>query len=252
MYDFGDAKVTATAAVNDEVSAFVAIKSEALGTNATFVDESWVKFTEGFGTVKVGYYGWNIKENLDIIKLVDDIKSDCGINAVIKASDAVTVDFFTAQYFDKSLAGGDGGFLYGVKIKYDTDVFGVSLATGKNSYVKDAESPMSLNAYYKLDAFTVFMNYIPEGKYDVKSTMGTGTISKVQSAIIGATYDSADSPIYARAEFDVQPTKDTEAGMGFRIGYKINGAKLEYQTSIDPGKAKGYKATSQIKLNCAF
>lgn len=247
--DFADAKVTATAELNDEVSAFAAIKSDNFAGSKTFIDEAWVKFTEGFGTIKVGYFGWNIKENLDIINLVPDLKTDAGFNAVIKASDSVTIDLAAGQPYDKAAdTGADGGFVYGAKVKYDTDVFGVSLAMANfGNYEKGADAPMSLNGYYKMDAFCFFLNYIPE----FKLSDATGN-AKVKSAIIGATYDSADVPVYARLEYDVQATDNTETPYGFRIGYKLNGAKIEYQTKIDTLQPKDTKAVSYLKLNVAF
>jgi hypothetical protein len=244
--DFGNAKITATAALNDEVTAFAAIKAgddiETVKTVA-FVDEAWVKLTEGFGTFKIGKWGWNGKEKLDILAPVADLNNNAGMNLVATVAEGVTVDVYAAEPQDKNSSGdpNSGGFLYGFKAKYDTDSFGGAIAMSKGGFESDTDSAIQLDAWYTMDAFCLFLDYNPEWKLAGK---------KLQSAIIGATYDSADVPVYARVEYDASPETGADSAYGFRLGYKINGAKIEYQTIKD--WVKGSSATSYLKVNVVF
>ncbi len=240
--EFGDAKVTVTADVNDSTQIFTALKGNTGG--AVAVDEAWASFKTDSLTTKVGNFGFNLDGDVDIITTLDEIKQDAGISVAAKVSDAMTVSGYLARFGDAvGTADNEMQNNYALSVAYDTDSLGGKLAYSAST-VEDTAGIMSLSGYYKMGAFKPYVTYESFGEQ-----LG---VEIGNNAVLGAMYDG--EKIYGRAEFQVVQ-KDTESdaevagNQGFRIGYKINpNAKVEYNTKTIGDN----DAESSIKLNVIF
>jgi len=101
-YIFG--KITMAGKLGDNVTGTMVIKSnddpncnasskatsDMLITDWRF-DEADVVFTESFGTIKIGYFGWNNnpKDILDSVR--GDVKSNCTVSTAIKVAEGFTL-----------------------------------------------------------------------------------------------------------------------------------------------------------------
>lgn len=239
----GDAKVKFTADVSDTMQIVTVLKG-GTGASDVNVDEAWASFKADTITTKVGFFGFNLDGDVDIIPSLNELKHDAGISVSAKAADAITVAGYLAR-FGALDADGDWGWQqdYAFSVAYDTDSFGGKLAYSATS-IEETAGILSLSGYYKMDAFKAYLTYESIGEQ-----LGVDIGS---NAVLGAMYDS--DTIYGRLEIQVVQTElqaDAEVGanQGFRVGYKINpNAKVEYNTKtigdLDP--------ESSIKLCVTF
>jgi hypothetical protein len=232
LNQFGDAKVSVTAALNDQVTAFAALKSTDFAT--TFVDETWVKFNESFGTAQVGYFEYTLDGDVDIIPSTTGLKNKAGIAFATKVAEPITVSGYLARRDPSALTGDDMETQYAVSAAYDTAAFG-----GKVNYVGDTtegtDAYETVNLYYNLAPAKVYLDY--EMLADSQN-----------NAVIGALYEG--NSIYGRVEYQaVKPDGQDDANIGYRLGYKLgNGAKIEYNNV----STNGQDAVSSVKLNVVF
>ena len=234
---FADSKIGVTAAINDKITGFATFKSTDF--NTTFVDESWVKFNEGFGTVQVGYFGYTVDGDVDIISSLGDIKNKASVAVSGKVAEPVTVSGYLARFDPNTLTVGDDMTNeYAVSVAYDTASYGAKL-NYINSTEDGAEASETLNLYYNLAPAKVYLDY--EMKPEVAG-------DSQDNAVLGALYDG--NKLYGRAEYQVvNPDGQDDANIGFRLGYKIaKGANIEYNSC----STAGADAVSSVKLNYVF
>lgn len=234
---FADSKIGVTAAINDKITGFATFKSTDF--NTTFVDESWVKFNEGFGTVQVGYFGYTVDGDVDIISSLGDIKNKASVAVSGKIAEPVTVSGYLARFDPNTVTVGDDMTnQYAVSVAYDTASYGAKL-NYINSTEDGAEASETLNLYYNLAPAKVYLDYemLPEVAGDSQN-----------NAVLGALYDG--NKLYGRAEYQVvKPDGQDDANIGFRLGYKIaKGANIEYNSC----STAGADAVSSVKLNYVF
>ena len=234
---FADSKIGVTAAINDKITGFATFKSTDF--NTTFVDESWVKFNEGFGTVQVGYFGYTVDGDVDIVSSLGDIKNKASVAVSGKIAEPVTVSGYLARFDPNTVTVGDDMTnQYAVSVAYDTASYGAKL-NYINSTEDGAEASETLNLYYNLAPAKVYLDYemLPEVAGDSQN-----------NAVLGALYDG--NKLYGRAEYQVvKPDGQDDANIGFRLGYKIaKGANIEYNSC----STAGADAVSSVKLNYVF
>jgi hypothetical protein len=290
-YIFG--KVVMSGKLGDDVTGTMVIKSNgdpnctstptatanSLDNSFQF-DEADVTFTESFGSLKFGYFGWdnNPKDILDSLR--GDTKSNFVASGAFKIAENFTLglayaiqptsDKVTAVAADPAtytlpVAGVLGGESksanspeLGIDLGYATDTLGVDLLSTQDSgYYKsngDRASVTGIQAWYKIGDFKPFIQYeaIDAKMFNLVSGVIHYNAKAVTNEIIGFTYDSADSPVYARVETDLSKVKengDKGNESGFRIGYKLaDGAKIEAQSFTNRAKDN----FTYLKLICAF
>ncbi len=238
---FADTKIGVTAAITDNITGFATLKSGDLlgsGTPNTFVDESWVKFNQGFGSVQVGYFGYTVDGDVDIINSLGDLKNKASVAVSGKVAEPVTVSGYLARMDDGVTNDSDMINAYAVSVAYDVAAFGAKF-NYINSDVDGAKATQSINAYYNLAPAKVYVDY--EMKPEVNG-------DSQDNAVLGALYDG--NKIYGRAEYQVvKPDGQDDANVGFRLGYKIaKGANIEYNNC----STMGADAVSSVKLNYVF
>lgn len=238
---FADTKIGVTAAITDNISGFATFKSpNLLGSSVgnTFVDESWVKFNQGFGSVQVGYFGYTVDGDVDIISSLGDLKNKASVAVSGKVAEPVTVSGYLARMDDGVTNDSDMTNAYAVSVAYDAAAFGAKF-NYMNTDEDGAEATQSINAYYNLAPAKVYVDY--EMKPEVNG-------DSQDNAVLGALYDG--NKIYGRAEYQVvKPDGQDDANVGFRLGYKIaKGANIEYNNC----STMGADAVSSIKLNYVF
>ncbi len=238
---FADTKIGVTAAITDKITGFATLKSGDLlgsGTPNTFVDESWVKFNQGFGSVQVGYFGYTVDGDVDIISSLGDLKNKASVAVSGKVAEPVTVSGYLARMDDGVTNDSDMINAYAVSVAYDVAAFGAKF-NYINSDVDGAKATQSINAYYNLAPAKVYVDY--EMKPEVNG-------DSQDNAVLGALYDG--NKVYGRAEYQVvKPDGQDDANVGFRLGYKIaKGANIEYNNS----STMGADAVSSVKLNYVF
>jgi hypothetical protein len=240
LNQFADTKVGVTAALTDEVSAFAAVKSTDF--SKAFIDETWVKFSEDFGSVKVGYFEYVLDGDVDIIPSTGTdsvsnsyfLKNKAGIAAAVKVAEPITVGGYLARFDPNAAVGDDMETKYAVTAAYDTEAFGA-----KVNYVgtteEDVDAYETVNLYYNLAPAKVYLDY---------EFLGDSN----DNAIVGALYEG--DKIYGRVEYQaVKPDSQDDANIGYRIGYKLGGgAKIEYNNM----SINGADAVSSVKLNLLF
>jgi hypothetical protein len=248
--DFGDAKITTNVKLGDNFNVFGAFKASDV-TNKIGFDEVWGKFSEGFGTVQVGYWGQNTKDNMDILSAHNDIKPAEAIKATFNVAKGVTV----AGYLSRPNMGTeDQGNLYGINPAYANDKWGVDayyVASSEDGYALNdvsnpANSVMAVNGFFNLNtAAKVYANY---------TSVEPVTGDNVNKAYVGLSYDSADMPVYARVEAQVEkPDGQDSNALGFRVGYKINNnARIQYENINTGVLGDDTDKTSTLKLNVLF
>jgi hypothetical protein len=270
--DFGNEKVTVTAKVSDNFTAFVAFKSDDTNANVG-TDEAWGKFTGEWGNVQVGYWGQNVKDTMDILnpiwKGIDKgvLKTgDIKFNEAIKATFNVADGFSVGAYLSRPNEGKDSnGSVYGFIPAYANDTWGVDayyFTSSEDGYANNpddsfgvflqADTIEAVNAFYKLTpAITFYANYTI-----LSPKKGTVTGDKdLKEAYVCAMYDSADVPFYARVEAQVakEDTYQKKDALGIRVGYKINSAaKIQYENVNTGLLDKDGDKTDTLKLQINF
>jgi hypothetical protein len=223
--DFYEAKVTATAEISDNLKAFVALKgvsSDGDDDADVFVDETWAQL---FGMVKVGKFGWNIKEKTDILDAGHELKNDAGISGDFTIMEGLTFSAYVARPEEDTAVG--------AKFIYSNDTFGAGVGYDKEPG-DDEEAYVAVNGWYNIDPAVIYVTYTD---HDEDSW-----------AILGASFEN--DIFYARVEYEaVKEDGDDDADNAFRLGYKFaDGAKIEYnRKAIDDEDAE-----SSIKLKVEF
>ncbi len=238
---FADTKIGVTAAITDNITGFATFKSpNLLGSSIgnTYVDESWVKFNQGFGSVQVGYLPYTVDGDVDIISSLGDLKNKASVAVTGKVAEPVTVSGYLARFDPNAAVGDDMTNQYAVSVAYDVAAFGAKF-NYINSDVDGAKATQSINAYYNLAPAKVYVDY--EMKPEVNG-------DSQDNAVLGALYDG--NKVYGRAEYQVvKPDGQDDANVGFRLGYKIaKGANIEYNNC----STMGADAVSSVKLNYVF
>ncbi|MGE5581797.1 MAG: porin [Bacillota bacterium] len=231
--DFNDFKISATAKLNDEVTAFGALKAENTNGGNVGFDEAWVSFTEPFATVKVGHFAYNAKGGVDIVPVVfGDLKNQAGISVTAPLSENISINGYVGMPSENNTQ-----YAVGVAAKFgalsgDVNYFEPKQANNDPGYVVNV-------GYQVMEPLKLYANYETQKQngQDVKDT------------IVGAQLDSANLPVYGRLEYDTQKAGDDSNAWGARIGYKMgNGASIQYDRTQSFGNAD----TSTIKLNVVF
>lgn len=224
-----NAKVTFTAQIADDVKAFVAFKGDAgnslsvynnatppvlvaTGSNAwsVYVDEAWTQFTEDYGTIKVGYFGYGQNQKDIVGAVIGDVKSALTATYNVKLGDALGLNLAAAN------KGTYQGLDYSIGLAYDTDVFGGTVNYFK--WATDDNSLYSVTAYYKIDALKLYAQY--ENHVNVNNA---------SNFIVGGVYDSADVPLFVRAEYDLANQGYSSNDWALRLAYKVTGNyKFQY------------------------
>jgi hypothetical protein len=240
---FADTKIGVTAAITDNITGFATFKSPNLlgetNGNNVYVDESWVKFNQGFGSVQVGYLPYTVDGDVDIIDSLGDLKNKASVAVSGKVAEPVTVSGYLARMDDGDISNdSDMTNKYAVSVAYDVAAFGAKF-NYINSDVDGAKATESITAYYNLAPAKVYVDY--EMKPEVSG-------DSQDNAVLGALYDG--EKIYGRAEYQVvKPDGQDDANVGFRLGYKIaKGANIEYNNCSTMGE----DAVSSVKLNYVF
>ena len=226
------------------------------------VDESDVTFTEDWGTVKLGYYGWNNNIKDIIGTITSDVKSQTNISFSFPISDSLKLGLAYAYtgtnnqavdnwYAEKNAFGADLGWAGDTM---GADLMYYNYSTDNNAW--------GVNAYIKLGEVKPFVQYRALNWGDSYKT-------SVTDCILGLTWDPTATPIYARVEANIAPdgiyndvklatyakTRYDSAPWGVRLGYKLeDGAVVEFQY-----QAKGFLNKDNVtandyyvKLKCPF
>jgi Gram-negative porin len=236
--------------------------SETANANSFTFDEASVTFTESFGTIKFGDWAWNNnpKDILDTYR--GDLRSEFAVAGSFKVADGFTVGavYGFGGTDDKGKTNEENGRYgyvnspYGVDLGYATDTYGADLIVTNNFWYSHTDTVnnvvVSSKAYtctgvqgwYKVGDFKPFIQY---ETVDV-SDKTNGTNDPVNT-IIGATYESADVPVYARVEYDLSKIDHNIANLGaddaanewgVRLGYKLaSGVKFEFQDFVNKANA---------------
>lgn len=235
LYDYGFGKMTLNGKLGDNLTGVLVFKSEPVGaygtangrpSGAVVVDEADVTFTQDFGTVKVGYFGWNVNQK-DILDVkTSDVKTNCVLSGTFNVAEGISVGAAVAVPDTRV----DEEFAYGLNVSYNADVFGGSILFIKPGLADGNDAiGFGLDVYYKvMDPLKVF---VEARDYDEDFT----------NCVVGAVYDSADVPFYGRVEVDALKNgaegDDSRIPIGIRVGYKMsNGAKIEGQYVIKEAK----------------
>ena len=122
---------------DDDISASGSGNATAAGNNVgkMVFDEADAIFTVPFGTVKVGYFGWNNNPKDIIDTLRGDVKTDVVINPNFKITDNITLGLAYAipTSNDKGDTDGPNSAYYGVDLGFATDSFGFDLIYANSS-----------------------------------------------------------------------------------------------------------------------
>jgi hypothetical protein len=214
------------------------------------IDEASLVFAQSFGSIKVGYFGWNnnLKDIIDTYR--GDVKTDVVVSGTVKVVEGLTIGaaYAIPTTDDNGKTDGKNAGLYGIDLGYATDAFGADLiytnSSGKlDKKGKDLATVTGVQGYYKLGDLKPYI------QYEVVSD--TGTKDDLSNTIIGAIYESANSPIYGRVEYDLSAPNDIENEYGVRLGYKLaSGAKLEAQHYYGVSGKKDSR--EYVKVICAF
>jgi hypothetical protein len=288
--DFADAKVTVTADLTDSVKGFVAIKNDnsyagsvyngdidftkqednSSVTKGTFIDEAWVRLTQGWGNVTVGFYEFTTDSDVDIIDSYSkNIKNHAGVDVTGKITDALSVTGYIAGIDDPTTDAlgkeeTDLGYIYAAGLSYDTDSWGAQVIAEASS-IDDTTSYTWVNAYYKLPIVNskFYVTYMDADKgkgsmadsyagYTKKGDAPATYLYDGGLCIVGYSFDG--EKFYGRFEYEaVQLDKEDKAKLdasyGVRLGYKItDGTKLQYQMK----SIESCDAYQEVKLNFCF
>lgn len=221
-YNVCNAKVTFTAQIADDVKAFVALKGDAANSPAwnVLVDEAWTQFTEDYGTIKVGYFGYSQNQKDIIDAVIGDVKSALTVTYAGKLTDQLTLNLAAAN------EGNADGLDYSVGLAYDADNFGVNINYFKWATLVDAY--YSAEGYYKLDALKLYAQYENYSNH-----------SSAQNFIVGGVYDSADVPLFVRAEYDLNDQGAGSNDWAVRLAYKVT-ANYKFQYTMFHQNAGDY------------
>jgi hypothetical protein len=225
-------------------------------TNNFQFDEADVTMNEGFGNLKFGYYGWNnnLKDIVDTLR--QDVKSDFVSSASIKLGEKLNLGVAYAMPATDTNgdAKGANAAKMGVDLGYNADSYGADLMyTNDSNYLTKATNGnrayiLGVQGWYKVGDFKPFVQYetVPGDAYSGVTKMADAPTN----IIVGATYDSAKNPIYARVEYDAaKENAELSNETGIRVGYKLSsGAKIEAQHFENNMK----QTNDYLKLICAF
>jgi hypothetical protein len=173
--------------ISDQLSAYVVskvkVKDKTDGAKCDFfADEYAAIYTADFGTVKVGYFGYNTKGKVDILDpAIKDLKSVTGILYSNKIADTFNVDvWYTPDSHTHDEILFDNA--YAVKLGYATDMWGADIAvvnTGETATTtldknyQDTKTGYSANAYITpIENLTAYMNYSVDQYEDVVTLIG--------------------------------------------------------------------------------
>ncbi len=230
-YVFG--KMVLNGKLGADLTGTLALKGDPVSIGAVW-DEASLTFTEDWGTLKFGFFGWNnnLKDILDV--WTDDIKSQTTVAFNTKLTD--NISFGMAFAYTGNGYGTvhdpwiNDGSLYVVGAgNQDYDYSTSAHATGqdlnkaaayKNAFggdlgftsgivggdllyyhYNDNDSAWGINASIQLGDFKPFIEY-RNFQSNAYSDYTTEPYNLVNS-IVGIIYESANSPFYARAEVDL-------------------------------------------------
>lgn len=264
-------ELTANAKLNDSVSAKVVYKWDPIrsgdASGSAGIDEGDFTITQSYGTFQFGYWGFNIKDDVDILNGIfgdNDIKNSAQMKATFKLSDHVSAMGFISPVQD-------GIGFYAASLGYAADSFGVDTyyvaaenkdtATSASSATYYYKSAVAANAYVKpMDSIKVFVHY---GKATLCDDVSSDT--DPESAIVGAIFESENIPVFARFEYDTKKGLADSADVnpwGFRLGYKFaNGVIAQYDRRVGTGETAyatfnggtaTYGDTSKLRLIVNF
>ncbi len=272
-------ELTANVKLNDSVSAKVVYNWDPIRSGdvsgTAGIDEGDFTITQSYGTFQFGYFGFNVKDDVDIINGIfggNDVKNSAQVKATFKLTDHVSaMGFFSPVQ--------DGIGFYAANLAYAADRFGVDtyytaaenkdfkgtgdydategVYSNKNFIYKSA---YAANAYVKpTDSTKVFVHY---GKATIIDEFASDV--DPESLIVGATFESEDIPVFARFEYDTKKGLTDEAARnpwGFRLGYKFtNGVIAQYDRQVGTsetyytynGGTATYGDTSKLRLIVNF
>jgi hypothetical protein len=218
--------------------------------NNLVFDEASVTFAESFGNIKVGYFPWNnnLKDILDTYR--NDLQTDCAISGTFKLGGGLSLGAVYAIPTTDAQGKTDGvnAAQYGADLAYTTDSYGADLiytsnTSGMTNKDGDAAVVMGAQGWYKIGNFKPFVQY--------EIVQDTASKDDPTNTIVGATYESASNPVYARAEYDLSTSNDKENAYGVRAGYKLaSGVKIEGQYYANVQGSKDSK--DYLKVVCPF
>jgi hypothetical protein len=161
--------------ISDQLSAYIIPKVKVNGKNDGcnfWADEYAAVYASDFGTVKVGYFGYKTKGNVDILDpAIKDLKSVTGMLYSNKIADTFNVDlWYTPDYHKHDEALYDNA--YAVKLGYTSDMWGADVAV-VNTNEDGAKTGYSANAYIMpVENLTAYMNYSVDQYEDVVNIIG--------------------------------------------------------------------------------
>jgi len=233
--DATEAKVTFTTEVSDTVKGFVAIKAKEGAAVSAYLDEYHMTFTQGFGTVKVGYFGHKLTPSLDIIKGhgLKELKANALTVVDYNVSDAFVVGLaYALDGNEKKLADADadaklalGDFkpvydgAYDLKLGYKADSFGGEVHIFGNGDVEVAgkvESVTALDIWYQpTDVIKAYFDYVAPSYKDE-----TAATEKDPAMIVGALFTLTEA-LSARVEYNLEAPEGADNNYGVKFVYKF-------------------------------
>lgn len=221
-YDYSLGKMILNGSLGDDLTGTLAFTTDTeYFAGEVLVDEASITFTEDWGSLKLGYYGWN--NNLkDIVNAwTIDIKSQANISTSIKLTDNLNLGLdyaftgSTPKYYwlddtqDNFLLGVMGGYKnpFGADLGYAGDTFGGDLlyfnyndfctAWGFNTWMKLGDfKPFVQYRYMRFDRSFLVFDEDENEEIDIPVRID----GDANSTIFGVTYEPDDIPIYIRAE----------------------------------------------------
>lgn len=214
--NIANGKVGFNSNIAEGMNTNIVLKADPIDTTGVTVDEAWFQAAKEFGTFKVGYFGYNQKGGIDILTpAIGDIKDGLTASYSVKLNDNVTLNAAAAND-DETVVTPEKGLVYSAGIGYATENFGGDVNYFK-PVVGDDNTAIGMNAWYKMDDLKIYGNYENNSQ------------STVKDMIVGANYDSAKVPVYARGEYNLQQNISGTNAYGVRVGYKVNNnMKLQY------------------------
>jgi hypothetical protein len=232
-----EAKIILDSQINEKLSAKLVAKLTANandGGDKFGYDEYWAAYKDTFGQVKVGYFGYKTKGNVDVLDgAYKDLKSVTGVEYSNKLAETIDVAvFYNPDYNKKDEELFDNAFA--VKAGINQDFWGVEV-----NYVNVGDGENTDNKA----GYTVNARITPIENLNAYVSYGVDQYEDVVS-IIGADYTMGN--LTARVEYDLNENigKDSDKD---KMESNLYGVKLIYKAPHGVEYEFGKKLTATAK-----
>ncbi|MGE5604867.1 MAG: hypothetical protein ACM3YE_04155 [Bacteroidota bacterium] len=212
----GFAKLNVDGKVNDKLSLHTELIADgAMNEDKTtapfYCDAAYVVYTTGFGTIKIGRYPFNVRENVDTMSyIVPELKKSIQIKTDIRISDKATLIGFITKNPETSDSNYQNVYqpsdpIYAVGAAWRDQLWGASayyLNYKHNEHPNETtvnfkdEDCLALNLYLKPSPYSKIYFYTAENHEIITDTVK-------ETAVLGfSTEYNPAMPLYGKVEYD--------------------------------------------------